>query len=247
MPTTTTNAKMEGFNFASKLVKKYLNENKISRDDFAYSIGVSTSALNKYLSGEKEPGRDTLIKIAYQTRISLDALCGLDVNNVYNEILPEQFGLPHETANYIKKYLKLKCIGTRYIKKDNKYKRILNLFLTTKIRGVWGNRPFIEIFNESVLELLISSIINDKIFMELFIEHFNTLSPNVNKHKTEVIKNNTDAITTLSNSFEQILHSKEIKPVRDALINDLKSAIEELFKTCVETEFNNAITDKKLL
>lgn len=88
--------------------------------------------------------------------------------------------LSTEITDTIKKYLsnETKTYIIKSIKKhnENKFKRILNSLVATEIDREYGKETFIQIFAESVLNILVCAKLNDTTFMELFAESANKLS-----------------------------------------------------------------------
>jgi len=215
------------------LVDNYLINKGIQRNIFADYIGISESAVSQILCGTRNPSAETAVRIARFTGISLDLLYETKTNNDINTI-----SLPKEITDNIKEYLsnETKTYIIKSIKKDkeNKYKRILNSLVATKIDGEYGEETFIQMFAENILNILVCAKINDTTFMKSFVESANKLSIEINKFKTKAIVNDK-----LDLEFQQILDkSNEVKGLYENTKEDLHRAIDTILQTVLENEFD---------
>lgn len=220
--------------FNYRLLEKFMNNKGLTPLDIATDLGVSESSVRQYIGGTRTPRMLTAIRIAEYTGISLDLLFGIKQVTDIDEIL-----LPTEITDTIKKYLsnETKTYIIKSIKKhnQNKYKRILNSLVATEIDGEYGKEPFIQIFAESVLNILVCAKLNDTTFMELFAESANKLSVEINKFKTTAIGNETPDST-----FQQILNnSNEIKGQYENTKETLHKAIDRILLDTLEKEFDD--------
>lgn len=227
--------------FDYMLLDKYLKSNGIKRNYMATYIGRSESCVSQILGGTKEPSIETAVRIARYTGLSLDLLYGIETTNIIQENV-----IPNEIIDTIKEYLsnatKTYIITTIKKDKENKYKRIINSLTTTKVDGKYGNETFMQLFAESVLDVLVNAKLNDTTFMELFTESANKLSIEINKFKTRSIGDNK-----LDLEFQQILDkSNEIKGLYENTLKTLQNAIDIIFHNTLENEFNAIKPDVKL-
>lgn len=223
------------------LLEKFMKKKGIKPIDMATDLGISESSVRQYIGGTRIPRMLTAIRIAEYTGISLDLLFGIKQVTDVDKIL-----LPTEITDAIKKYLsnETKTYIIKSIKKDkeNKYKRILNSLVATEIDGEYGKEPFMQLFAESVLDVLVNVKLNDTTFMELFTESANKLSVEINKFKTSAIGNDK-----LDFEFQQILDkSNEIKGLYESTKGTLHKAIDTILLNTLENEFNAIKPDVKL-
>lgn len=228
--------------FNYRLVDNYLINKGIQRNVFATYIDISESAVSQILGGTKNPSVETVVRIARFTGISLDLLYGIKTNNDIDTIL-----LPNEITDNIKEYLsketKNYILKTLKENKENKYKRILNSLFDTKIDGEYGKEPFIQIFAESILNVLVCAKLNDTTFMELFAESANNLSIEINKYKIQPIGNKD-----IDSTFQQIVNnSNEIIGLYESTKKKLHNAIDTILQNILENEFDAIKPNKTLL
>jgi transcriptional regulator with XRE-family HTH domain len=62
-------------------LEKLLKETKISQKDLAQDIGVTESAISKYLSGDRTPNSDILLNLATALHTTSDYLLGLNTSD----------------------------------------------------------------------------------------------------------------------------------------------------------------------
>lgn len=227
--------------FNYRLLEKFMKKKGIKPIDMATDLGISESSVRQYIGGTRIPRMLTAIRIAEYTGISLDLLFGIKQVTDVDKIL-----LPTEITDAIKKYLsnETKTYIIKSIKKDkeNKYKRILNSLVATEIDGEYGKEPFMQLFAENVLDVLVNVKLNDTTFMELFTENANKLSVEINKFKTKAIGNDK-----LDFEFQQILDkSNEIKGLYESTKETLHKAIDTILLNTLENEFNAIKPDVKL-
>lgn len=219
--------------FNYRLLEKFMNNKGLTPIDFATDLDISESSVRQYIGGTRTPSMLTAIRIAEYTGISLDFLFGIKQVTDIDKIL-----LPTEITDTIKKYLsnetKTYIINSIKKHKENKYKRILNSLVATKIKGEYGEETFIQMFAENILNILVCSKINDTTFMELFTESANKLSIEINKFKTKTIGSETTDYT-----FQQILNnSNEIKGLYENTKETLHKTIDTIFLDTLEKEFD---------
>lgn len=219
------------FNYT--LLERFMNNKGLEPIDIATDLGLSESSIRQYIGGTRTPRMLTAIKIAEYTGISLDLLFGIKPNTDIDTIL-----LPTEITDTIKKYLS--NVTKNYIikqlkeHKGQKYGRILKSLYATKVDGEYGKEPFIQIFAESVLNILVCAKLNDTTFMELFAESANKLSVEINKFKIKAIGNEK-----LDLEFQQILDkSNEIKGLYENTKQTLHNAIDTILHNTLENEFD---------
>ena len=227
--------------FDYMLLDTHLKSNGIKRNCMADYIGRSESYVSQILGGTKKPSIETAVRIARYTGISLDLLYGIDTANEIKETV-----IPSEITDTIREYLsnETKTYIVKSIKKDkeNKYKRIINSLAKTKIDGKYGNETFMQLFAESVLDVLVNAKLNDTTFMELFTESSNKLSIEINQFKTKAIGNDK-----IGFEFQQILDkSNEIKGLYESTKETLHKAIDTILLNTLENEFNAIRPDVKL-
>lgn len=75
-----------------ELLKKARKSKRLSQDDFAKAMNVSGSTISMWESGDREPGFETLIKIADYFGYSTDYFLGR-VKGPYQVKLPEEFDM----------------------------------------------------------------------------------------------------------------------------------------------------------
>lgn len=223
------------------LLEKFMKNKGLEPIDIATDLEISESSIRQYIGGTRTPRMLTAIKIAEYTGISLDLLFGIKPNNDIDTIL-----LPTEITDTIKEYLSnvTKNYIIKQLKEHNgqKYGRILKSLYATKVDGEYGKEPFIQIFAESVLNVLVCAKLNDTTFMELFAESANKLSIEINKYKTMGAKSKD-----IDLEFQQILdRSNEIKGLYENTKETLHKAIDTILQTTLETEFNAIKPDVKL-
>ena len=219
--------------FNYRLLEKFMNNKGLTPIDFATDLDISESSVRQYIGGTRTPSMLTAIRIAEYTGISLDFLFGIKQVTDIDKIL-----LPTEITDTIKKYLsnETKTYIINSIKKhrENKYKRILNSLVATKIEGEYGEETFIQMFAENILNILVCAKINDTTFMELFTESANKLSIEINKFKTKTIGSETPDYT-----FQQILNnSNEVKGLYENTKETLHKTIDTIFLDTLEKEFD---------
>lgn len=61
----------------TKILNEFLNENKLSRSDFARRVGVKPSQVSEWLYGKNKPGYDNLRAMASAFGISADYFLGI--------------------------------------------------------------------------------------------------------------------------------------------------------------------------
>lgn len=61
----------------TKILNEFLNENKLSRSDFARRVGVKPSQVSEWLYGKSKPGYDNLRSMAVAFNISADYFLGI--------------------------------------------------------------------------------------------------------------------------------------------------------------------------
>ena len=71
--TNNTNKSLDIANFGDN-IKRLRIEKKLSREEFAYQIGVSSRIIYDYEEGFKTPKLETAIKIAIVLKESLDSM-----------------------------------------------------------------------------------------------------------------------------------------------------------------------------
>ena len=219
--------------FNYRLLEKFMNNKGLTPIDFATDLDISESSVRQYIGGTRTPSMLTAIRIAEYTGISLDFLFGIKQVTDIDKIL-----IPTEITDTIKKYLsnETKTYIINSIKKhrENKYKRILNSLVATKIEGEYGEETFIQMFAENILNILVCAKINDTTFMELFTESANKLSIEINKFKTKTIGSETPDYT-----FQQILNnSNEVKGLYENTKETLHKTIDTIFLDTLEKEFD---------
>lgn len=75
-------------------LEKLLKETKTSQKDLAQDIGVTESAISKYLSGERTPSGDILLNLATALHTTSDYLLGLSDSDDDKQLgFPELKGL----------------------------------------------------------------------------------------------------------------------------------------------------------
>lgn len=73
-------------NIVSERIKELRTIKGLTQREFAESINVSVVSVSSYETGVKTPSLDMIICIAQNYNISIDWLCGLSDNMVYNNI-----------------------------------------------------------------------------------------------------------------------------------------------------------------
>lgn len=228
--------------FNYRLLEKFMNNKGLDPIDIATDLGISESSIRQYIGGTRTPSMLTAIKIAEYTGISLDFLFGIKTNTDIDTIL-----LPSEITDTIKEYLS--NVTKNYIikqlkeHKGQKYGRILKSLYATKVDGEYGKEPFIQIFAESILNVLVCAKLNDTTFMELFAESANKLSIEINKYKIQPIGNKD-----IDSTFQQILNnSNEIIGLYENTKKKLHNAIDTILQNILENEFDAIKPNKTLL
>lgn len=61
----------------ARILQDFLNENKLSRSEFARKIGVRPSQVSEWLYGKAKPGYENLRSMAKAFNISADYFLGL--------------------------------------------------------------------------------------------------------------------------------------------------------------------------
>ena len=61
----------------TQILNEFLNENKLSRSEFARRIGVRPSQVSEWLGGKAKPGYDNLRAMAVAFGISADYFLGI--------------------------------------------------------------------------------------------------------------------------------------------------------------------------
>ena len=61
----------------TKILSEFLNENKLSRSEFARKIGVRPSQVSEWIVGKAKPGYDNLRAMALAFNISADYFLGI--------------------------------------------------------------------------------------------------------------------------------------------------------------------------
>lgn len=220
--------------FDYMLLDKHLKSNGIRRNFMADYIGRSESYVSQILCGTKEPAIETAVRIARYTGLSLDLLYGIDTTKEIKEN-----AIPSEITDTINEYLskETKSYIVKTLKENHrsyKYKRIINSLIDTKVYGKYGNETFMQLFAESVLNVLVKAKLNDTTFMELFTESANKLSIEINKFKIKAVGNDK-----LDMEFQQILDkSDEIKGLYQNTLETLNKAIDIILHNTLENEFN---------
>lgn len=224
--------------FNYRLLEQFMNNKGLDPIDIATDLGISESSIRQYIGGTRTPSMLTAINIAEYTNIPLDLLFITERNKNTN-IDIDTILLPNEIIDSIKEYLsnESKNYILKSLKEDksNKYKRILNSLFTTKVDGEYGKETFIQIFTESVLNVLVCAKLNDTTFMELFAESANKLSVEINKFKTKAIGSDK-----LHFEFQEILDkSNEIKGLYENTKEILHKAIDTILYDVLKDEFDS--------
>ena len=234
--------------FRYEVLDERLKEMGITRADLAARLGIEKTSVDKHFTGERTPSAEHIMQISSITGLSMDYLCGIDMENIYEQKWLKQTGMTAEVANAIQEYLSRET--KKYLfqnakeGKKNSYKRLVTSFFDTKVQGEFEERTFIEVFAENVLNLLIFAKWKDTSFMQLFVDNVYNLSLNVNNYKTVTISSKEN----LDFEFEDILNNnKEIKHLYGDVKETLQKAIDDLIKFTLEEEFNNAKPKTKLV
>lgn len=236
----TKNAKhKKNKRFRAYLIYEYTNNIGISLETFAEKADISMGQLNGILNATtKNPPIKVLIGICNVLGVTLDYFCYNKNVNSYDKQIQDKWGLSNETIELLIQYKPKKTILTTdtkpkdIVKKD--YNAILNLLLEKKIQVGTGKKPFIEMFNTKVLNLLICSIIHDTRFMENFKENFDKLSFEINQNKTQPI--GTDYVDF---TFQEIIKSDKIDTMLTNSKNELHSIIDKLLENTLQETFDN--------
>lgn len=223
--------------FNYKLLEKFMNNKGLNPIDIATDLGISESSVRQYIGGTRTPGMLTAINIAEYTNIPLDLLFSTKRNENANTDI-DTILLPTEITDNIKEYLsketKKYIVKTLKKNKENKYKRILNSLFDTKIDGEYGKEPFIQMFAENILNILVCAKLKDNTFMGLFAESANKLSIEINKYKTQSIGNKN-----IDSTFQHIVNnSNEIKGLYENTKENLHNAIDIILQSILENEFD---------
>lgn len=219
------------------LLEKFMNNKGLDPIDIATDLGISESSIRQYIGGTRTPSMLTAINIAEYTDIPLDLLFITERNKNTN-IDIDKILLPNEITDNIKEYLSKKTknyiVKTLKENKENKYKRILNSLFDTKIDGEYGKEPFMQMFAENVLNILVCAKLNDTTFMDLFAESANKLSIEINKYKIQPMGNKD-----IDSTFQQIVNnSNEIKGLYENTKEKLHNAIDTILQSILENEFD---------
>ena len=59
-------------------LKNLLDMRDVSQAEFAADVGITASAVSQYLSGDREPQTDVVLRICKKFRVSSDWLLGID-------------------------------------------------------------------------------------------------------------------------------------------------------------------------
>lgn len=232
--------------FRADLVKEYIKENGLTYGKFydllvqeqELETDVENSTFRQYFSGAiQDVSIDILKAMANQIGVPLDYFCYNKNVNSYDKQIQDKWGLSNETIELLIQYKPKKTILTTdtkpkdIVKKD--YNAILNLLLEKKIQVGTGKKPFIEMFNTKVLNLLICSIIHDTRFMENFKENFDKLSLEINQNKIQPIGNDDVNFT-----FQEIIKSDKIDTMLTNSKNELHSMIDKLLENTLQETFD---------
>lgn len=247
--------------FRYEVLDEKLKNMGMSRADLAAKLDIEKTSVDKYFTGERNPNMEHLMQISAITGLSMDYLCGIDMENIYEQKWLEQTGMTAEVANAIQEYLsketKKYLLQNAKEGKKNSYKRLVTAFFDTKVRGEFGEKPFIEVFAENILNLLIFAKWKDKNFMQLFTDNTYKLSGKINNYKTVTISTKKNNNENLDFKFTGILGKikdtedleslKELKHCYNDTKEVLHSAIDELLDYTLNKEFDNIKPSQKLV
>lgn len=172
--------KLENQTFRKEYVEEWRKENHLTQENLAEKLDVNIETLKGYLIGNtKTPPIPVLRKLSKLMGVSLDFLFyNADNPDTFDDAYRYKWGIPKNVSDYFMEYKRNNKVNYLFdVDKDKEkdYQKIQNILLTKKINCNGCKIPFIELFNESVLNMFIHQIIYDKTLMETFKQNFNIL------------------------------------------------------------------------